>query len=78
MQRHRFLDQTLPQQVRLPHPRPAAINPSAFCAYPVGPVSGGGGGASHWQQWIYQVAFEQAQAVVRPSLPERDLLGNWN
>jgi hypothetical protein len=30
------------------------------------------------QQWIYQRAFEQAQAVVRPSLPERDLLGVWN
>jgi hypothetical protein len=30
-------------------------------------------------QWmVYQLAFEQAQAVVRPSLPERDLLGVWN
>jgi hypothetical protein len=31
-----------------------------------------------WQQRVYQLAFEQAQAVVRPSLPERDLLGVWN
>lgn len=30
------------------------------------------------QQWIYQRAFEQAQAIARPSLPERDLLGVWN
>jgi hypothetical protein len=30
------------------------------------------------QQWVYQQAFEIAQAVVRPSLPERDLLGVWN
>ena len=30
------------------------------------------------QQWIYQRAFEQAQAVVRPSIVERDLLGVWN
>jgi hypothetical protein len=30
------------------------------------------------QQWVYQQAFEAAQAVARPSLPERDLLGVWN
>ena len=30
------------------------------------------------QQWIYQRAFEEAQAVVRPSILERDLLGVWN
>lgn len=27
---------------------------------------------------IYQAALEQARAVVRPSLPERDLLAVWN
>jgi hypothetical protein len=34
-----------------------------------------------WQvatQAVYQRAFAEAQAVVRPSLPERDLLGVWN
>jgi hypothetical protein len=31
-----------------------------------------------WQQWVYQRTFELAQAVARPSLPERDLLGVWN
>jgi hypothetical protein len=31
-----------------------------------------------WQQWVYRCAFEQAQAVVRPSILERDLLGVWN
>ena len=30
------------------------------------------------QQWIYQQAFEKAQATVRPSILERDLLGYWN
>jgi hypothetical protein len=30
------------------------------------------------QQWLYMRAFEEAQAVVRPSLPERDLLAVWN
>jgi hypothetical protein len=29
-------------------------------------------------QGVYQLAFEQAQAVVRPSLLERDLLAHWN
>jgi hypothetical protein len=31
-----------------------------------------------WQQDLYRRALEEAQAVVRPSLPERDLLGVWN
>ena len=30
------------------------------------------------QQRIYQRAFAEAQRVVAPSLPERDLLGVWN
>jgi hypothetical protein len=39
--------------------------------------------AANWpqmmaQQWLYQRAFEEAQAVARPSLPERDLLAVWN
>jgi hypothetical protein len=33
---------------------------------------------SSWQQQVYRAAFEQAQAVVRPSLLERDLLASWN
>ena len=36
------------------------------------------GGLWLWQQALYQWAFEQAQQVVRPSLPERDLLAVWN
>ena len=31
-----------------------------------------------WQIHIYQAAFREALAVVRPSLPERDLAGVWN
>lgn len=35
---------------------------------------------SQWalQQWIYEQAYQKAQATVRPSLVERDLLGHWN
>jgi hypothetical protein len=32
----------------------------------------------HWQQGLYQWALQEAQAVVQPSLLERDLLGVWN
>jgi hypothetical protein len=31
-----------------------------------------------WQWMIYQIAYQQAQAIARPSLPERDLLAVWN
>ena len=31
-----------------------------------------------WQQELYRWALAEAQAVVRPSLPERDLLAVWN
>jgi hypothetical protein len=78
MQRHRFLDRVLPQQLPLSRTRSVPINPSAFCVYPLAPARGVNGEPSPWQQWIYQIAFEQAQAVVQPSLPERDLLGSWN
>ena len=33
---------------------------------------------SRQQQQIYQMAFQEAQAVARPSILERDLLGVWN
>jgi hypothetical protein len=30
-------------------------------------------------QWsVYQLAYERAQALIRPSLPERRLLECWN
>ncbi|MBV9124954.1 MAG: hypothetical protein JO112_16495 [Planctomycetes bacterium] len=60
------------QVARLPEPRPQPLSPQSFLWFPVdwrlGPATG----------WIYCLAFEQAQAVVRPSLPERDLCGTWN
>ena len=76
MHRHRFLEQL--ERQRLPQPRPQPINSGAFCACPMALAMGVPAAAWHWQQRIYQLAFEQAQAVVRPSLPERDLLGVWN
>jgi len=64
--------------IRLPQPPPPdvaadAFIPCPFCASPTAdPVQ--------WlcQQALYQWAMQQAQAVARPSLPERDLAGVWN
>jgi hypothetical protein len=52
-----------------------AFNPNAFSMMPL-PADA----SQQWaaQQWLYQQAFEAAQAVVRPSILERDLLGVWN
>ncbi|HZY84262.1 MAG TPA: hypothetical protein VFE78_05500 [Gemmataceae bacterium] len=55
-----------------PAPAPGAFVLCPFCL-PLVPA-----GYALWQQALYQWAFEQAQAVVRPSLPERDLLAVWN
>jgi len=64
-----------PKPLRLPQPPAATPNPWAFVLVAVPTVS-----SQQWtaQQWIYQQAFEAAQAVVRPSILERDLLGVWN
>jgi hypothetical protein len=62
----------------LPRPPLPGITPTGFMMCPVsfqcGPNS------QQWQclQSLYQYAFEQAQAVARPSLPERDLIAVWN
>lgn len=76
MYRHRFVREV----DVLPLPRPPAPegSPAGFLLCPV--VLLQGLTLEQWwcQQWIYRQAFEQAQAVVRPSLPERDLLGVWN
>jgi hypothetical protein len=66
------------ESYRLPEPPRAQPAVGSFIGYPMGllaPVT-----ADQWlaQQWLYRVAFEQAQAVVRPSLLERDLLAVWN
>jgi hypothetical protein len=50
-------------------------SPSAFVLCPV-PASSPA--HTQWQQSLYEYALAQARAVVRPSLPERDLLAVWN
>ena len=63
-----------PEPIHLPQP-PVPFNAAGFVLIAV-PIIG----VQQWtmQQYIYQRAFELAQAVVRPSILERDLLGVWN
>jgi hypothetical protein len=69
---------TEPEFVRLPQPPAPAITPAAFLMCPAAGIPGHCQEQWSWQQWLYQRAFEVAQAVARPSLLERDLLGFWN
>jgi hypothetical protein len=72
MHRNRF--PTLPARpLRDPPPSPSAF---VLCPLVCLPPQAAEQGA--WQQALYAWAFAQAQAVVRPSLPERDLLAVWN
>lgn len=62
---------------RLPAPPAPAIQPAAFALCPALSMPQC---AAQWPmvQQLYLWAFEQAQAVAKPSLPERDLLAVWN
>ncbi len=69
MNRYRFRLPSAPQ------PTPSA---AAFVLCPVACFPGVPPEFLLWQQALYQRALAEAQAVVRPSLPERDLLAVWN
>lgn len=70
MFRNRINLEPAPAPAIMPRPAPPASAPQAFLVCPVG--------LSPAQQWLYQKAFAEAQAVARPSILERDLLGCWN
>ena len=59
----------------LPRSAAPAFSPGAFllCCVPCASAVQG-----LWQQELYRWALAEAQAVVRPSLLERDLLAVWN
>jgi hypothetical protein len=62
----------------MPEPPQPEVRPDSFILCPFGTFPGATPEQCLWQQWLYLRAFEQARAVVRPSLPERDLLAVWN
>ncbi len=59
------------ESLGLPQPPALPIAPGSFVLCPSGELNAA-------QQGLYRWAFEQAQAIARPSLPERDLAGVWN
>ena len=67
---NRFSSAVPTQPIVDPTPSPAAF----FLCPPTNSVPS----QSEWQQNLYALALAQAQAIVRPSLLERDLLGVWN
>jgi len=63
------------ENVSLPRPPAPVVTPQGFVAVAMAANSPE---QLAVQQYLYQVAFAEAQAVARPSLPERDLAGVWN
>jgi hypothetical protein len=75
MHRHRFLErEKFAPLAALPAALPSA---SAFMVCPVMLSQGWMGQPCPWRQ-IYQLAYEQAQAVVGPSRLERLQAVSWN
>ncbi len=76
MRRHQVLFDL--QLYRVPQPPAPTMVPAAFAMCPLSMMPGAS--AAQWLavQQIYRAAFEQAQAVARPSILERDLLAMWN
>jgi hypothetical protein len=63
------------RRFRLPSPPPPQPTSEAFVLFPTASLPQD---QLAWQLALYAWAFAEAQAVVGPSLPERDLLGVWN
>jgi hypothetical protein len=76
MSRNRLLHLT--EAVRLPQSPEPAVSARAFALYPVSCFPVATANQVEWRQNLYRQALEQARAVARPSLLERDLLGVWN
>lgn len=63
---------------RLPQPPAASHAPGSFLCVPLTALPAVSLEQRRLQHWLYRIALEEAQAVARPSLPERDLLAVWN
>ena len=76
MQFHRFRNQLA--SLRISEMAPSRASESGFMACPAALFVLFAGSPAQWQRHVYELAFREAQAVVRPSILERDLLGVWN
>ncbi len=63
---------------RLPEPTQPQPLPGSFVCVPLSCLPGLSPEQREAQAFLYQLALKEAEAVARPSLPERDLLGVWN
>jgi hypothetical protein len=68
----------LPENDYVARPTVPAMRADAFAVCPLALIQGQSPVQQSWQSALYQLAFEQARAVLEPSLLERDLLGVWN
>jgi hypothetical protein len=75
---HQFLYPGEAETYRLPKSPPPAIAPGSFMVCPLALIQTWSAAQLHFQSTVYQIAFDQAQAIAQPSLLERDLLGVWN
>jgi hypothetical protein len=76
MYRNRLINRT--ERMSLAKPPDYGMSPGSFLLCPSSMFAARSAAQHAWQHFVYRVALEQAQAVVRPSLPERDLLAFWN
>jgi hypothetical protein len=65
-------------EVQVPRPAATGPSPAGFVLVPTACLPRVTPNEWCWQQWVYRCAFAEADAVVRPSLPERNLLAVWN
>jgi hypothetical protein len=76
MSKHRFREQI--EELYGVHRKPEQRAVSGFVVWPVILTDGVMGNQSSIQQQVYQWAFQQALATVRPSRLECALADNWN
>ena len=76
MHQHRF--RAIMDAPDLPDDAPGPLPPGPFVLFPVIVSPGMAGPASPWPHLLYQIAFQQAQAVHEPSLLQRQLAPSSN
>jgi hypothetical protein len=76
MKHHRI--PSIRELYRVPQPPQPAISANGFVVCPLPLLQTLSPQQLLWQDALYQLAFEQTRAQLRPSLPERDLLAVWN